>query len=626
MRPGQRVQVQEIRPSTGFSTIHFARLSQKAHRVGCEREQSGDLGICATHVSQCREKRFEMIDQSALIAPLSLISPPLVAFLSRYVGRPCCSFCPTSDEDSSAQRLTSVVHNSRKMKSMSSKSNRTALAVSLVGAVLAAAAAGVFILVIQPRQRKSAAKAEVVAFAEKWQQTRACFVGESPRSSIPGEAMVAAEMIGGDRKGALAVCRGSLLASGRKDGYSTGIADVESAWVAFKKTRSTLATALTYRTALKPQGSIQKLRERLSKALNDADDSYQVLRKAVRLSDDLLTGKPLPSPVGTPINKELSGAEVGGVLVNSNRVKAIRTDTNPGRLVLLGDGVETVTEIPDSATIPVGTASWFVERRERDLQVLGRDPASAPQSLSAPGEVFGAIGSDDGGRVVFTHDFEKGRSYQHIAASGTESFKSRELPADVSGPDSTEQVSYLFGRVYVQGAGRTMVWRSTSLSKPTIHDFEGAPCFGENVDWWIRGFDLAYATSDGDRSVSNSQEMPWQQVACTDSKVLGVAFADRPGIKIRICDPDACRASTTLPAPVGTRFFPLLGPTLGPVVAIGADDYLVVWAQRSEGKGLAPRAVIRTTATILGIVEWGGTLSAVGQNDKGVVVTLPIEL
>lgn len=516
------------------------------------------------------------------------------------------------------------------------KDGRGIIIVIIGAAVVAAALALVYLVVLAPRAQKSKMQDEVAAFAGRWDKLRACFYGGTARSSSPADAVILRELTDPELSTEIAVCEESLREARREEGPTTGIAEVESRWTEMTEARRDLAKALAIRLQVPPPRPVPQLRAAVGEAAARAEAAYAALREAAGLDPDPLEGSPVSDATLEPI--AVGGAPAEQVWVAGNRILAARRDGDKRLFAILDGSGEPAVETVAAGDTPAFGARWVARIRDGALLAVELD---APAEGGAAREVEVArTGSEPMGVVAA---LDNGKSGRLIAArkgpalalfrstDGGLSWKSEALHGDGIPMIESDPLN---GRVVVAWDASRFEIGGPDLASARRPRF-ATPCFADAHSWWLTSSGLIVGGFDEPLApVTGSEEMPWLANACTDTQALGVGPFDSeielPATRLRLCERKGCRVSASLPRAHGADLAATIGPLVGPIVAFAADRIALVWAGAKKGAGLKPRSWVRLPegARLAALVEWKGQIRGVvetGAKDKRGFALVPFK-
>jgi hypothetical protein len=258
-----------------------------------------------------------------------------------------------------------------------------------------------FFKIHRPAQVKKGAQDEIASWEERWNDTRACLLGKTPRSSKTSEALAIHEMLPDpwDRQ----KCTPLVAKLTRGDAPDTGLAPVEDAWVELDHAAAKAAEAF----AMHVVASTTLATDPLPAALDNLDAARAKLRSAAELPATEQAGKPLvvaqviPLLDGTKQITQLDitnppsahGLVATGATEENREVRVVFTAGGTPQIARLGAGA--MRALPDGSW---GAAFGDAETRIGAFDADGAMPSPATVKI-AEGLVAQPIGTLADGMV-----------------------------------------------------------------------------------------------------------------------------------------------------------------------------------------------------------------------------------
>lgn len=317
--------------------------------------------------------------------------------------------------------------------------------VLVVLGVLGASLAGAyyFFFVFTRDEALQEARAQVIAWEERWQAARACLLGAAPLAADLQEALILSELV------ARRDCAREMGKLTRPEGNASHQPEVEQAWAQLEQ--HVIAAAQLYVQA-------QRSPERLAEVLHQVRKSRSTLRRLVELPMEDAPMGPAPRPAAVAA-LTLAGKPVTELVVDrAGEALAVRLVVEgrwyQGRVGRSGAGLEVVA-MPVTADVVASTpgATWglratFDEREAARVRLLA-GALDAQGALVAPVELAeaasallpaAALGNDQLRVAIYVTSAEPAALHLSRSADGGKTWR-------------TEGTPWAHGNVLPDGAG-----------------------------------------------------------------------------------------------------------------------------------------------------------------------------
>jgi hypothetical protein len=478
----------------------------------------------------------------------------------------------------------------------------------IVGAIVVLGVGGAlyYLLVVQPKQDRKTAQAEITAWEAHWAETRRCLLGDQPLAADVTDAITARELVAGTTDAAMGDCTRTVGGLGRPPGTDSGVEAVERAWPRLEVATRNMAEAYAAHRA-SPLGD-----NPLPAALDTLAAEHAALRRAAGMSPPPAGDGPVLATLApTPVM--LDGATVsdlGGITVDG---------TLRGRANVTGKGPYDITWTPagitgaPGSTLGVGSVpdhSWQLVVRQTDddgpdtITAVGSAADSATTIVERGANLIPllALGAAQGRIAIYSVD---GRIHLARSADAGATWQPTAVPApgDVafSGSPLGDKVTLAWADPARQPDSLMVLPLTTAanaagpLPAPTALPAQALAtwCTGGAL-WLVGGTATGYTVfanaAPPGAALSISEPRP---VACNDQIVV---LRGRDGAE-HACTASACAA---LPPTAGERATGVVG---GHVYRADSRGRIVaVW------RGAEPPVFYRlpTPRDVYGIVDVGG--------------------
>ncbi len=342
--------------------------------------------------------------------------------------------------------------------------------VLVVLGVLGASLAGAyyFFFVFTRDEALQEARAQVIAWEERWQVARACLLGGEPLAADLQEALILSELVGARRARDCARDMGKLT---RPEGNASHQPEVEEAWAQLEE--QVIAAAQLY-------VQDQRSPERFAEGLHQVRKSRSTLRRLVELPMEDAPMGPAPRPaMVAPLT--LAGKPLTELVVDrAGEALAVRLTVeglwHQGRVERAGGGLAVVAT-PVSADVVGSTpgATWglrvlFDERDAGRVRLLTgaldlRGELSGPVELAAaPSAILpaAALGHDEHRVALFVTSGESTALHRSRSVDGGKTWRTEVTPWAHGNvlPDGTGAADV----VYQSAPEPAVVWQRVSAA------------------------------------------------------------------------------------------------------------------------------------------------------------------
>lgn len=357
--------------------------------------------------------------------------------------------------------------------------------VLVVLGVLGASLAGAyyFFFVFTRDEALQEARAQVIAWEERWQVARACLLGDVPLAADLQEALILSELVGARRARDCARDMGKLT---RPEGNASHQPEVEAVWAQLEEQVITAA-----------QVYVQDRRspERFAEVLHQVRKSRSTLRRLVELPMEDTPMGPAPRPA-TVASLTLAGKPLTELVVDrAGEALAVRLMVeglwHQGRVERAGAGLAVVaTPVSSDVVSSTPGASWglrvsFDERDAGRVRLLTgsldpRGELSAPVELAAAPQAIlpaAALGHDLHRVALFVTTGELTELHRSRSADGGKTWR-------------TEATAWVHGNVLPDGAGAADVVYQSAPEPAVVWQRVSAAAAGDREPVRVEGAEL----------------------------------------------------------------------------------------------------------------------------------------
>src|SRR5262245_18955196 len=275
---------------------------------------------------------------------------------------------------------------------------RVAFGVFAIVAILIGGGAFYFFGVFRPKQEKSGARDEVLAWEKRWIEARTCLIGDTPAAAKPGQALAIREM---QPEVAAHRCAPQMDKLSRGEAPATALADVEAVWADIDKAATKLGGAFAKHVTISPHDP-----------LPDQLDAFEAIRVRLRAAVDLPPPEPLGPVLPTaemialadgsdPVTKldPIIPSAHGGVAfgnTKSHQVQVVLTAGGAAQVARVGAGA-----IRSTADLGFGAVAELDQVRVGAIDREGK--LDAAQTLQLKGQIglLFVVGTANAGAVLY---------------------------------------------------------------------------------------------------------------------------------------------------------------------------------------------------------------------------------
>jgi hypothetical protein len=525
-----------------------------------------------------------------------------------------------------------------------------------------------WVIVIEPRQQRAAARAEVDGWGERWEEVRRCIAGDQPLSSDATENLALQALTDFDARKRVDRCREKIAQLHTPHGESSGNRAVEDGWRHISTEVAKLNASLSDYAADQPSRSYVIVRGAIATGILSVDGAYDRVRQAAGLPPHAWpksSAAPLPDlPEGTVVrvggNQELAPREV---IVRGDTV-VVRGDTGGGAEIAVVRGPSSIEEVPLAENMlraDDAGAAWAVSwSGDPDVTVSAATLNSAgdPDEKLAPVTVARVRVAPDASAAWVEPIAAVGQGAERAVAyttpTGEDDEALRLARSHDGGKHWTQETLAPIARhlEWHEDAGHRrfdLVWSDADEAQPHDHWFPLAPetlaspvapvdlgasedrmfppCVAAHTVWFAWPDHVVRAPANGGPADVRLRRPPaGEQSACTDDEILAT-WEDEAEANFTVvrCDTKTCGVEGRMPDEQASQLVVGLTAKHGPIALMrGGIDYLILWSKNQDGV-LAPHPLFKVHVDdVRGVVEWNGTLYAVTAGvDRVRLVPLP---